>query len=176
MTFMRNDLCWLVQILGITYYNQSILNPGERSLIVRCASEESGLMWDAIAFVFLLIQKRIYCSNYFTHLVREIRAQNFLASRGADLIHQIQAKEVAEQEHAEHEVMEKIRHKMDRIKATQQKMFADKARSIKFHKQGKRKFNFSPSVLFFFVSVKKWACFRVFLFLPPSLSFSAVIS
>ena len=59
-----------------------------------------------------------------------------LASRGAELIHEIQAKEVADQEQAEKEVMEKIKQKMDRIKAAQQKMFADKAKSIKSHKQG----------------------------------------
>ena len=59
-----------------------------------------------------------------------------LASRGAELIHEIQAKEVADQEQAEKEVMEKIKQKMDRIKAAQQKMFADKAKSIKAHKQG----------------------------------------
>lgn len=52
------------------------------------------------------------------------------------MIHEIQAKEVSEQEQAEKEVMEKIKQKMDRIKAAQQRMFADKARSIKYHKQG----------------------------------------
>jgi len=43
---------------------------------------------------------------------------------------------VADQEQAEKEVMEKIKQKMDRIKAAQQKMYADKAKSIRSHKQG----------------------------------------
>ena len=32
--------------------------------------------------------------------------------------------------------MEKIKQKMDRIKEAQQRMFANQARSIKYHKQG----------------------------------------
>lgn len=124
-TMIKHELCWLVQLLGISYYKAA------------CPTENAGLLWDGTCFTFLLIQKRIFCSHYFKHLVREIKAQHFLASRGAELIHEIQAKEVAEQELAEREVMEKIKQKMDRIKAARQKMFADKAKSIKYHKQGK---------------------------------------
>lgn len=122
---IEHNLCWLVQLLGISYYKSE------------CPTENAGLLWDGTCFTFLLIQKRIFCSHYFKHLVREIKAQHFLASRGAELIHEIQAKEVAEQELAEREVMEKIKQKMDRIKAARQKMFADKAKSIKYHKQGR---------------------------------------
>jgi len=122
-------MCWLIQLLGVKSYDK-----GQSA--TSCPTEEAGLLWDGICFTFLLIQKRIFCSHYFKHLIREIKAQHFLASRGAELIHEIQAKEVAEQELAEREVMEKIKQKMDRIKAAQQRMFADKARSIKTHKQG----------------------------------------
>ncbi|XP_013792785.2 piezo-type mechanosensitive ion channel component-like [Limulus polyphemus] len=44
-----------------------------------------------------------------------------LASRGAELINEIQMKEVQEQQVAEKEIMEKIKMKMDRIRAHQQK-------------------------------------------------------
>lgn len=98
--------------------------------------EEASLFWDGMCFAFLIIQRRIFSSYYFFHLIKEIKAQQVLASRGAELIHEIQAKEVADQEQAEKEVMEKIKQKMDRIKAARQRMFADKAKSIKYHKQG----------------------------------------
>jgi len=133
MTMVEHKLCWLIQLLGVSYNAESYLKMLNNQ---KCGIEDAGLLWDGISFTFLLIQKRIFCSHYFKHLVREIKAQHFLASRGAELIHEIQAKEVAEQELAEKEVMEKIKQKMDRIKAAQQKMFADKARSIKYHKQG----------------------------------------
>lgn len=80
----------------------------------------SGLFLDGVCFCFLMIQKRIFGSYYFTYLVKDIKAQQVLASRGAELIHEIQAKEVMEQEEAERDVMEKIKMKMDRIRAYQQ--------------------------------------------------------
>lgn len=133
---LNYNLCWLIQLLGIRNYDLDRSMQATADTANKCVTEEAGLLWDGISFTFLLIQKRIFCSHYFKHLVREIKAQHFLASRGAELIHEIQAKEVAEQEMAEREVMEKIKQKMDRIKAAQQRMFADKARSIKYHKQG----------------------------------------
>lgn len=43
--------------------------------------DEAGLLWDGICFAFLLVQKRVFSSYYFQHLVTEIRAQQELASR-----------------------------------------------------------------------------------------------
>lgn len=136
VTLLRNHLCWLVQLLGITYHQNESIDSRTKELLDVCPTTEAGLLWDGICLTFLLIQKRIFCSHYFKYLIREIKAQQFLASRGAELIHEIQAQEVSEQEIAEREVMEKIKQKMDRIKEAQQKMFANQARSIKYHKQG----------------------------------------
>ncbi|XP_054165401.1 piezo-type mechanosensitive ion channel component-like [Oppia nitens] len=141
ITSLLKDWCWVVQLLGIACLDPSNSIPTESLPLdgtCKQPSEAAGLLWDAICFAFLIIQKRIFCSYYFTHLVREVKAQQVLASRGAELIHEIQAKEVADQELAEKEVMEKIKQKMDRIKAAQQRMFADKAKSIKAHKQAVR--------------------------------------
>ncbi|UXI19495.1 hypothetical protein NH340_JMT05437 [Sarcoptes scabiei] len=135
VTLLRNHLCWLVQLLGITYHQNESIDSRTKELLDVCPTTEAGLLWDGICLTFLLIQKRIFCSHYFKYLIREIKAQQFLASRGAELIHEIQAQEVSEQEIAEREVMEKIKQKMDRIKEAQQKMFANQARSIKYHKQ-----------------------------------------
>lgn len=135
MTMLQHNLCWLVQLLGLSYGRQ-LMNPDNLQLTNKCTTDEAGLLWDGICFTFLLIQKRLFCSHYFKHLIREIKAQHFLASRGAELIHEIQAQEVSEQEIAEKDVMEKIKQKMDRIKEAQQKMFANQARCIKSHKQG----------------------------------------
>ncbi|KAH7638906.1 piezo-type mechanosensitive ion channel component [Dermatophagoides farinae] len=137
LTFLRNNMCWAVQLMGLSYHQKesSSIDKQTMELLAKCPSTDSGLLWDGICFTFLLIQKRIFCSHYFKYLIREIKAQQFLAARGAELIHEIQAQEVAEQEIAEREVMEKIKQKMDRIKEAQQRMFANQARSIKYHKQ-----------------------------------------
>lgn len=133
---LRNGLCWLIQLLGLSLYDKALLYQDDLNLANQCSMDDAGFLWDGICFTFLLIQKRIFCSHYFKHLIREIKAQHFLASRGAELIHEIQAQEVSEQKIAETDVMEKIKQKMDRIKEAQQKMFANQARSIKSHKQG----------------------------------------
>ncbi|XP_027198178.2 piezo type mechanosensitive ion channel component isoform X2 [Dermatophagoides pteronyssinus] len=137
LTLLRNNMCWAVQLMGLSYHQRDInwFDPATKELFDKCPSTDSGLLWDGICFTFLLIQKRIFCSHYFKYLIRETKAQQFLAARGAELIHEIQAQEVAEQEIAEREVMEKIKQKMDRIKEAQQRMFANQARSIKYHKQ-----------------------------------------
>ncbi len=43
--------------------------------------DSSGLSWDAVCFVFLLFQLRIYKSHYFRHVVTELQVQNKLAAR-----------------------------------------------------------------------------------------------
>lgn len=48
------------------------------------------LFMDAVCLLFLIIQKRIFGSYYFNYLVIEVKAQQRLASRGAELIHEIQ--------------------------------------------------------------------------------------
>ncbi|XP_064467318.1 piezo-type mechanosensitive ion channel component 2-like isoform X2 [Ornithodoros turicata] len=84
--------------------------------------DEAGLLWDGICLAFLLVQKRIFMSYYFQHLIIEVLAQQSLASRGAEMIHEIQCKEVQHQRAVERDIMEKIKCKMDKIRATQQKM------------------------------------------------------
>lgn len=53
-------------------------------------TQNSSMTWDALCLLFLLMQKRIFSSHYFTYLVIEVSAQQRLASRGAKLIHEIQ--------------------------------------------------------------------------------------
>ena len=43
--------------------------------------DAAGLTWDAICFVFLLLQLRIYKSHYFRHVVVELEIQNKLSAR-----------------------------------------------------------------------------------------------
>ena len=141
-----NQFCWVAKLLGISC-SSKLCRSGydirtEDLINQNCTFTDStsGLLLDGVCFVFLLIQKRIFGSFYFTYLVKEIKAQQVLASRGAELIHEIQAKEVMEQEEAERDVMEKIKMKMDRIRAYQQSIKAgDKSRlppERKSHRQG----------------------------------------
>ncbi|ROT73144.1 putative piezo-type mechanosensitive ion channel component 2 isoform X6 [Penaeus vannamei] len=119
------NACWFVQLLGIACVKKFGDNSDDRiveDLKKFCAvpKSEAGLMWDGICFGFLLMQRRLFSSFYFQHLVTEMKAQTKLASRGAELIAELMQKEIAERQAAEAEVLNKIKEKMDRIKATQQ--------------------------------------------------------
>ncbi|XP_040063839.2 piezo-type mechanosensitive ion channel component 2 isoform X4 [Ixodes scapularis] len=124
--------CWVVQLLGIACLKK--LQPdGTAGMSTKSSSsdgdnmcrvpvDEAGLLWDGICLAFLLVQKRLFTSYYFHHLIIEILAQQQLASRGAEMIHEIQMKDVQEQRAAEKDIMEKIKRKMDKIRANQQKV------------------------------------------------------
>ncbi|KFM82292.1 Piezo-type mechanosensitive ion channel component 2, partial [Stegodyphus mimosarum] len=118
---LRERQCWLVQLLGIAC--QRKLKGGADPNDEICKFEsDPGLIYDIICFAFLLLQRRLFSSYYFQHVVNEVKAQQVLSSRGAELIHEIQMKEVQEQQANEKEIMERIKKKMDRIRAYQQKI------------------------------------------------------
>ncbi|GAB6019982.1 hypothetical protein CHUAL_002736 [Chamberlinius hualienensis] len=120
---MLQNFCWAIQLFGIACIkkfdsNYTVTKLGDCTV----PEDEAGLLWDGICLGFMLMQRRLFCSYYFHHLVTEMHAQTKLASRGAELINQLLLKEVREQEAEEHEVMENIKKKMDRIRANQQKI------------------------------------------------------
>lgn len=43
--------------------------------------EEAGVLWDSICFFFLLLQRRVFLSFYFGHVVAELQASSKQASR-----------------------------------------------------------------------------------------------
>ncbi|RXN25195.1 piezo-type mechanosensitive ion channel component 2-like protein [Labeo rohita] len=78
--------CWLVQLLSLacTIKEYKAL---EGVSINGCEvpKDEAGIIWDSICFTFLLLQRRVFMSYYFLHVVADIRAGQILASRGAEL-------------------------------------------------------------------------------------------
>lgn len=120
--------CWLVQLLGIgcvrKFGNLSngVDDDDNESKVCKVPREFIGIAWDGICFGLLIIQRRIFNSYNFFHMVDETKATTILASRGAELIEEMRLKTMKDQEEMEHRVLEKIRQKMDRIKASQQKI------------------------------------------------------
>ncbi|XP_060518446.1 piezo-type mechanosensitive ion channel component [Cylas formicarius] len=86
--------------------------------------EYLGLFWDSLCFTLLIMQKRLFQSYNFFHIVNDAKATTILASRGAELIEEMRIKRMNEQVEEERRILEKIKIKMDRIKATQQKIEA----------------------------------------------------
>nr|CAD7432632.1 unnamed protein product [Timema monikensis] len=81
-----------------------------------------GLAWDGVCFAALILMRRLFRSYYFIRLVDETKAMTVLASRGAELIEELRLSRIMEQQEQERQILEKIKMKMERIKATQQKI------------------------------------------------------
>jgi hypothetical protein len=87
--------------------------------------EDSGLFWDGVCFAFLILQRRMFSSHYFCHVINEAKASLILASRGNELIEELRKKEMAQEADREAQILQKIKTKMDRIKATQQRVLEE---------------------------------------------------
>nr|NP_001260227.1 piezo, isoform L [Drosophila melanogaster]AGB92763.1 piezo, isoform L [Drosophila melanogaster] len=131
MTQLTKDCCWLVHMLGITctsnVLTEQIMLPEEAELALKpgeCPkiTHQVVLLWDTICFAFIIFQLRIFKSHYFCHIITDTKANNILASRGADIIESLRHKQIAHRHDHEKQVLHKIKRKMERIRATQQKM------------------------------------------------------
>ncbi|XP_061378195.1 piezo-type mechanosensitive ion channel component isoform X1 [Danaus plexippus] len=127
---MQEHACWLVQLLGIGCVDKFAGGNIARFLKMQydkdsaCSvpQEDIGLAWDGVCFAFLILQRRLFHSYYFYRVIDESKATTVLASRGADLIEELRQKQMNVQEEQEVKILEKIKVKMERIKANQKKI------------------------------------------------------
>lgn len=129
-TVMQTHACWLVQLLGIGCVDKFAGGNIHRFLKMEytketaCSvpQEDIGLAWDGVCFAFLILQRRLFHSYYFYRVIDESKATTVLASRGAELIEELRLKQMNVQEEQEVKILEKIKIKMERIKANQKKI------------------------------------------------------
>uniref|UniRef100_A0A3Q2SU17 Piezo type mechanosensitive ion channel component 2 n=1 Tax=Fundulus heteroclitus TaxID=8078 RepID=A0A3Q2SU17_FUNHE len=108
--------CWLIQLFSLACTIKGYeLNTKTTNL------DEAGIIWDSICFAFLLLQRRVFMSYYFLHVVADIRASQVLASRGAELFQATIVKAVKARLEEESKSVEQLKRQMDRIKVRQQK-------------------------------------------------------
>eukprot|EP00102_Acyrthosiphon_pisum_P023005 XP_016660215.1 PREDICTED: piezo-type mechanosensitive ion channel component isoform X3 [Acyrthosiphon pisum] len=126
MNYMKMKACWMIQLFGISCIQKFSTNhpvtTSSDSDDCEIPVEHVGLAWDILCFGFLIFQRRLFNSHYFFRIVDETKAMAILASRGAELIQELSQKRIQEQHESERKVLEKIKSKMDRIKATQKKI------------------------------------------------------
>ncbi|XP_064455562.1 piezo-type mechanosensitive ion channel component-like isoform X2 [Ornithodoros turicata] len=124
--FVSERFCWLVQLFGVTCFqdyrgHMDLAQTGSDQCAVPSVAE-AGLFWDGICLTFLLLQKRLFMSYYFHHVVIETLVQQSISSRGAQMIHVMQLHIVREQEAVERDVMAKIKRKTDQLRDNQQRV------------------------------------------------------
>ncbi|GAB1603265.1 piezo-type mechanosensitive ion channel component 1-like isoform X5 [Argonauta hians] len=114
MDLFEINHCWAVKLFGIT-----CLNNFPQAKDSQCEADQNSLTWDVICFAFILLQRRVFSSHYFRHVVAELEAQRRLASRGAELINCILIRDVLLQKERETEVLSTIKKKMEHLKNKQ---------------------------------------------------------
>uniref|UniRef100_A0A6Q2X838 Piezo-type mechanosensitive ion channel component n=1 Tax=Esox lucius TaxID=8010 RepID=A0A6Q2X838_ESOLU len=73
--------CWLIQLFSLACTIKGYSKP-EQQAHKHCElpSDEAGIIWDSICFAFLLLQRRVFMSYYFLHVVADIRSSQILSS------------------------------------------------------------------------------------------------
>lgn len=125
----RHTGCWSLQLLSLFCLRQGGYKNQTDSTISDCvAPDDTGLAMDCACFTFLVIQYRVFTSDYFKHVVRDHREQSDMASRGAELVDD----HVRTQLDA---VRREDKGKMDRIKKSLYKL---KKKLAKLHPEGEQ--------------------------------------
>nr|XP_054317189.1 piezo-type mechanosensitive ion channel component 2 isoform X1 [Pongo pygmaeus] len=127
-TLVHNS-CWLIQAFSLACTVKGYQMPAANSPCT-LPSGEAGIIWDSICFAFLLLQRRVFMSYYFLHVVADIKASQILASRGAELFQATIVKAVKARIEEEKKSMDQLKRQMDRIKARQQKYKKGKERML----------------------------------------------
>ncbi|XP_075902137.1 piezo-type mechanosensitive ion channel component 1 isoform X2 [Nelusetta ayraudi] len=119
---MQKSFCWVIQLFSLVctvkgYYDPKAMNDHTCSLPV----EEAGIIWDSICLLFLLLQRRVFLSFYFLHVVTELQASAKQASRGFELFKASIVKNIKFHQQAERKSLSQLKRSMQRIRSKQQK-------------------------------------------------------
>ncbi|XP_009888353.1 PREDICTED: piezo-type mechanosensitive ion channel component 1 [Charadrius vociferus] len=84
---MQSNFCWVIQLFSLVCTVKGYYDPKEMGKDQDCSLpvEEAGIIWDSICFFFLLLQRRIFLSYYFLHVMLDLQASALQASRGVAL-------------------------------------------------------------------------------------------
>ncbi|KAL8195078.1 UNVERIFIED_CONTAM: Piezo-type mechanosensitive ion channel component 1, partial [Gekko kuhli] len=80
---MQSNFCWVIQLFSLACTVKGYYDPKDVDKKEDCALpvEEAGIIWDSICFFFLLLQRRVFLSYYFLHVVADLQASALQASR-----------------------------------------------------------------------------------------------
>ncbi|CAG0881547.1 unnamed protein product [Cyprideis torosa] len=117
---LLENCCWLIQLLGtICLREREPVSSRASPFPCQIPSHDASLHWDGVVLAFLLLQRRVFTSGYFIHVIRELKAQAQLASRGSDIIMELKQRDKQRNEEEEERNLQKVMSKMKRIKASQ---------------------------------------------------------
>ncbi|KAM9069090.1 piezo-type mechanosensitive ion channel component 1 isoform X2 [Sarcophilus harrisii] len=120
---MQNNFCWVIQVFSLVCTVKGYYDPKDMSKDQDCMLpvEEAGIIWDSICFFFLLLQRRIFLSYYFLHVMADLQATALQASRGFALYKASILKSIDFHRQAEEKSLAQLKRQMERIRAKQEK-------------------------------------------------------
>ncbi|XP_061450529.1 piezo-type mechanosensitive ion channel component 1 isoform X4 [Rhineura floridana] len=120
---MQNNFCWVIQLFSLACTVKGYYDPKDVDKNQDCALpvEEAGIIWDSICFFFLLLQRRVFLSYYFMHVVADLQASALQASRGFALYKARMIKSMSFHHQTEKKSLVQLKRQMERIRAKQEK-------------------------------------------------------
>ncbi|XP_039225387.1 piezo-type mechanosensitive ion channel component 2-like, partial [Crotalus tigris] len=113
---LQRNYCWLVQTFAMycTIPGYEVDPPNNE--ICELPKDEAGILWDAVCFTLLLIQRRVFMSYYYLYIVTDLKATDCLASRAAEMFELKLKKKVISRMEENRKSMEIMKKQMDLIK------------------------------------------------------------
>ncbi|NWU94877.1 PIEZ1 protein, partial [Upupa epops] len=120
---MQNNFCWVIQLFSLVCTVKGYYDPKAMGKDHDCSLpvEEAGIIWDSICFFFLLLQRRIFLSHYFLHVMLDFQASALQASRGVALFKASVLRSMRSHQQAEKKSLAQLKRQMERIRAKQEK-------------------------------------------------------
>ncbi|XP_009475763.1 PREDICTED: piezo-type mechanosensitive ion channel component 1 [Nipponia nippon] len=120
---MQSNFCWVIQLFSLVCTVKGYYDPKEMGKDQDCSLpvEEAGIIWDSICFFFLLLQRRVFLSYYFLHVMLDLQASALQASRGVALFKASILKSIRSHRQAEKKSLAQLKRQMERIRAKQEK-------------------------------------------------------
>ncbi|CAM4623176.1 unnamed protein product [Lepidochelys olivacea] len=120
---MQSNFCWVIQLFSLVCTVKGYYDPKEMGKDQDCSLpvEEAGIIWDSICFFFLLLQRRVFLSYYFLHVMTELQASALQASRGFALYKASTLKSMSSHRQTEEKSLAQLKRQMERIRAKQEK-------------------------------------------------------
>ncbi|KAM6223829.1 piezo-type mechanosensitive ion channel component 1 [Rhynchocyon petersi] len=131
---MQSSFCWVIQLFSLVctvkgYYDPKVMAGKDQDCALPV--EEAGVIWDSVCFFFLMLQRRVFLSDYFRHVAADLQATALQASRGFALYHAASLKSIEAHRKAEEKSLLQLKRQMERIRAKQEK-----------HRQGRARHDF----------------------------------
>ncbi|XP_052003940.1 piezo-type mechanosensitive ion channel component 2 [Xyrauchen texanus] len=115
---LQKNGCWLIQAFSM-FCTINGYNLPEADHQCELPAGEAGIVWDAICFTVLLVQRRVFLSYYFLYVVSDLQTSMILASRGAELFEAKVKKRVAARLEMEKKSVVSLKKQMEKIQSKQ---------------------------------------------------------